>query len=101
MLALSDGALRQIAPHVALSDVALKQRRICGDDKKQVLYVARHRALTVVRFDHPISRDAELLALAVCATRCIVYGSLAGFKAKIHFCLAVSVVGATVVGASS
>jgi hypothetical protein len=30
------------------------------DDNKQVLYVAQPGQLTVVRFDHPISRDAEL-----------------------------------------
>ena len=30
------------------------------DDNKQVLYVAQSGQLTVVRFDHPISRDAEL-----------------------------------------
>jgi DNA-binding beta-propeller fold protein YncE len=29
------------------------------DDDKQVLYVAQPGQLTVVRFDHPISRDAE------------------------------------------
>jgi hypothetical protein len=30
------------------------------DDNKQILYVAQPGEVTVIRFDHPISRDAEL-----------------------------------------
>ena len=68
MVALSEAALKEIAPRVTLSDAASEEigRHFKGvdayavDENKRVLYVAQRGELTVIRFNHPISRDAEL-----------------------------------------
>ena len=53
VLDLSDAASETIAREFKNADA------YAADDNKQVLYVAQPGKLTVVRFDHPISRDAE------------------------------------------